>query len=160
MIHTLLLKVTETVRTLYRTNQQAMTHFGHFIWRIYTGYTRNGGALTAAAISYYALVSVVPLILLAVSLFGFFLGAKGGYQETFRVLSMWAPNPRDIVHFLRDNHVFDDINDNKSLTGLVGLGVMFWIGSQFFHIMEGALNRTWCSVGNRPFWKGRLMAFG
>jgi membrane protein len=133
-----------------------MTRFLSFIRRVYQGYTQNGGALRAAAISYYALVSVIPLLLLAVGMFGLALRSQtAGYQETLHLI-------RAVVGWNTAyiETVLQDIIKSSGAIGAVGLIVLLWTGSNVFHVLEDALNRTWKIAQNRPYWQGRLVAFG
>ena len=136
-----------------------MIHLVALIKRIYRGYTRNGGALTAAAISYYALVSMIPLLLLAISILGYLMGPEEtAYKAIIIPILPGAyirPNVEKTLHDL-----LGGISSARSFAGAVGILSLVWIGSQFFHVLEAALNRTWDTQSSRPFLKGRLMAMG
>src|SRR3954468_19634272 len=43
-----------------------LAHPGDFAWRVLKGFKANQGLLLAGAVAYYALLSVVPLLILAV----------------------------------------------------------------------------------------------
>ncbi|HET6385771.1 MAG TPA: YihY/virulence factor BrkB family protein [Armatimonadota bacterium] len=133
-----------------------MTRFLAFVRQVYHQFTSKGGTLTAAAISYYGLVSVIPLILLAISLFGFALRSHlAGYNTLLTLIGGMVPwSLHDIQSTLLD------IDKTRRATGIAGLLFLIWVGSQFFHALGDALNRTWDAAPNRPFWKGRLFAFG
>ena len=140
--------------------QQLMARLYAVVRQVYQGYTRNNGALTAAAISYFALVSLVPLMLLATSIFGFVEpsmpgGPAAGARDTIHFIRGLVPwNSRDIADTLLA------LQSARRATGILGIITLLWIGSQFFHVLEDALNRTWSAPRARPYWKGRLVALG
>src|SRR6195952_463015 len=46
--------------------QQCMAHPRAFAWRVLCGFRANQGLLLAGAVAYYALLSIVPLLILSV----------------------------------------------------------------------------------------------
>ncbi|MCA1596413.1 MAG: YihY/virulence factor BrkB family protein [Chloroflexi bacterium] len=125
-----------------------------FVRQVYHGYTNNRGGLMAAAISYYALISVIPLLLLSMFLFGLALqSSEGAITQTAEVIGLSIPgSSAEVGTWLRE------IKHTTSATGITGLLALLWTGSQLFHVLEDALNRTWGVTRTRPFWKGRLLA--
>lgn len=128
--------------------------FVAFVRQVYHGYVTNSGGLMAAAISYYALVSLIPLLLLSISMFGLALqSSEGAITQTAQVIGLSIPGSTTQVEtWLRE------IKNSTSATGITGLFALLWTGSQLFHVLEDALNRTWGVTRTRPFWKGRLLA--
>ena len=46
--------------------QQCLAHPRAFAWRVLCGFRANQGLLLAGAVAYYALLSIVPLLILSV----------------------------------------------------------------------------------------------
>jgi membrane protein len=136
-----------------------MTRFFAFVRQVYGNCVRNNTGLMAAAISYYTLVSLIPLLLLACAAFGILL-RLGQFQgdpvgETAQVVQVMLPLKIDEIKVF-----LQGVQHSYVTTGPLGLVLLIWFGSQFFHSMEEALNRTWEAPRSRPFWRGRLIGLG
>jgi len=130
------------------------------LWRIFVLLLRRTFVIDnistlAAAISFYALLSFVPFLLLAASVMGFFLASSDQALH-------------DIVNFVSGNFpgaatgalkLFSETVQNKTLYGLLGLIGMLWGSTRVFAVLEEAMSRIWRTRGRRSFWKSRLVAY-
>lgn len=96
-----------------------------------------------AAFSYYALFSIFPLVLLGVSVFGFFLGDDGAVRE--RVLgaldTSQAPEVRALLR-----QTLASMQEHQTARGVgavVGLLLLLVGASGVFGELDTALNRIW-----------------
>lgn len=112
-------------------------------------------ATLAASISFYALLSFIPFLLLAASIMGFLFASS---EQALR----------DIVMFVAGNfpgaasaalELLSDTVHDKTFYGLLGLIGVLWGSMRVFSVLEEAMNRIWRTRGRRGFWKSRLVAF-
>lgn len=105
-----------------------------FAWRTFKSFGNNQGVLLAGAVAYYALLSLVPLLILAVIGFsrlveqGEILGALGRYLE-WLVPSQSRAVLADVADFL----------DNRVTIGVVLLATMLFFSSLAFSVLEKAM---------------------
>ncbi len=110
------------------------------------------GTHLAAMIAYFALLSFVPLLLLALALLGLVHQADEG-SFFVRELSKTFPNTSldSILRAVRG------IQDNATALGLVGGGFLLWSSLSFFSVLESAFNIVY-GRPNRGFLRGKLLA--
>jgi len=108
----------------------------------------------AAALAFFALMSFIPLLILAVASLGYIMaGSDIAYARVLSFVRQIAP------HTISD--VFPVINDlisMKNTAGWVGVIFLIWVGSRVFGILESALNRVWTLKEDRPVLKRTGMA--
>jgi membrane protein len=113
--------------------------------------------LVAGAITYYIILTIIPLLILAISVLALFTSpeqAQAFIQNRFGELSQLLGE--EISRRLQ-KEIVDVASAAPILTG-VALLVGIWTGSQIFVILESAMNQVWNAGERRPFWKQRLLA--
>ena len=103
-------------------------------------------------IAYFALLSFVPLLFLALSLLGFTGQAD---ESSFLVREMKQAFPTtsidDIVRLVRS------VQDNAAALGIVGAAFLVWTALSLFSVLESAFNIVY-GRPNRPFIHGKSLA--
>ena len=110
------------------------------------------GTHLAAMIAYFALLSFVPLLFLALALLGFVGQADEGsffVKELHRVFPS-----RSLDSILSAVHV---IQDNATALGIVGGAALLWSSLSFFSVLESAFNIVY-GRPNRSFLHGKALA--
>jgi membrane protein len=103
------------------------------------GYSRHRGDLLAAALAFHALLSIAPLIIVAVAIAGVVLGAGAAQQEMTRVLrDAIGSNGASTV-----NGWVQQASDSGGLASLVGIGLTVFAASRFGTQLRSALNQSW-----------------
>lgn len=100
----------------------------------------------AAGISYYAILSIFPLLLALIAIFGFFLPSANLQDELLKFIGKNLPGA---TNFLKEN--ISGIVKLRAPVGLLSLALLFWGGSAMFSSISLAINRTWEIVRHRPF---------
>lgn len=100
-------------------------------------------AQRSAALAYYALFSMFPLLLLTISLLGFMLEAGVPLAMDAQTIVLQAaqqtlPQARDLVE-----RIIVTTRRTRGGTGLVGLIVLAWSASNIFTHLRLALNAIW-----------------
>jgi membrane protein len=110
------------------------------------------GTHLAAMVAYFALLSFVPLVFLALSLFG--LAHRAEASDFFvRELKHAFPGTSldSIIKLVRR------VQDNAAALGIIGGIGLIWSSLSFFSALESALNIVY-GLPNRRFLRGKLLA--
>jgi membrane protein len=110
------------------------------------------GTHLAAMVAYFALLSFVPLVLLALSLLGFAHRADA-YDFLVKELSKAFPGS-SVTSILSLVH---RVQDNAATLGIVGAVFLLWSSLSLFSALESALNIVY-GRPNRSFLKGKAVA--
>jgi membrane protein len=113
---------------------QVLKHPAAFALRTLRGFRRNQGLLLAGAIAYYALLSVVPLLILAVIALSHLVDQTELLNTLGRYLEWLVPSQSDA--FLTDLSVF---LENRIAIGSVLLVTMLFFSSLGFSVLEKAM---------------------
>jgi membrane protein len=110
------------------------------------------GTHLAAMVAYFALLSFVPLVFLALSLFGFAHRAEAS-DFFIRELKHAFPGTSldSIIKLVRR------VQDNAAALGIIGGIGLAWTSLSFFSALESALNIVY-GLPNRRFLHGKLLA--
>ncbi len=130
------------LRNLWRTIRLTVDLYGQY----------DTGA-RAAAIAFYALLSVFPLLLFLVGILGRWLTTAEAEAVILGVLGRVAPIVPDV---LRANlaHVLA----LRGPINLVAAVTLAWSASSLFAAIIHALDRVWNERGGRAFWEHRLLS--
>jgi len=127
-----------------------------YAWMSHSAFT------LAAALAYYALFSIAPLLLIAISIVGLALGAdaaRAGVMDQIRSL-VGEPGAREIEQMLRS---VEDAGTNRTV-GLIGVVVLLFGASGVFAQLKQALNLIWETTTPRSgfvleFLRERFLSF-
>jgi membrane protein len=104
----------------------------------------------AAALTYYAVLSIFPALLALVSILG--LIGPSATQPLLDNLSTVAPGPvKDIL-----SNVLKSLGSAKgssTLAFIIGLGAAIWAASGYIGAFMDAANNVWDAPEGRPIWK-------
>jgi membrane protein len=120
--------------------------------RVLSKFFADRGTHLAAMIAYFALLSFVPLLFLALALLGLVHQADEG-SFFVRELSKTFPNTSldSILHAVRA------IQENATALGVVGGAFLLWSSLSFFSVLESAFNIVY-GRPNRGFLHGKALA--
>lgn len=110
-------------------------------------------ALTAAAIAYFSLFSLFPLILLSIFIASFNLSPLLNQQSVLTRLEFIAPA---LGQLLGENIQF--IIQTRGPITMVALIGLVWSASTVFYMLTQTLNDIWGSKQRRPVWERRGLA--
>ncbi|PSN16275.1 ribonuclease BN [filamentous cyanobacterium CCT1] len=94
----------------------------------------------AAALSYYALFSLFPLLLVVLSVVGVLVGPN---TEVFEAIEAVIVRylPPEVHELIRDTIV--SLYDNSVGAGLIGFGILLLAASTIFGILKRSVNKIW-----------------
>ncbi len=115
--------------------QQCVAHPRAFAWRVLCGFRANQGLLLAGAIAYYALLSIVPLLILSVIALAHVIPEHELLATIGRYLAWLVPSQSNaIVAELRG------FLDHRDVVSWLLLGSMLFFSSLAFAVLENALS--------------------
>jgi membrane protein len=110
-------------------------------------------AITAAAIAYFALFSLFPVILLSISIASFSLDSSMEQQLVIHRLEFIAP----ALGQLLGKNIDEIIKARGPVTG-VALAGLIWSASTVFYTFTHTLTEIWGDKHHRAMWKRRGLA--
>jgi len=127
-----------------------------FVGRIWTRINDHDIFGRSAQLSYYFLLAVFPLMLVLVTLLGYFAGAGSDLRN--KLLSYLSTvMPYSAVTLVRTT--LDEITRARG-TGKISLGILaaLWAASNGMGAVSSTLNVAYAVKEERPWWKVRLVA--
>jgi uncharacterized BrkB/YihY/UPF0761 family membrane protein len=112
-----------------------LKHPGLFTIQVLKSFSANQGLLLAGAVAYYALLSIVPLLILTVIALSYVIDQTALLQTLERYLEWLIPGRSgvfigDLGHFL----------DHREVMGSVLLVTMLFFSSLAFSVLENAMS--------------------
>lgn len=112
--------------------------------RAFSGFYRDGCFTLAASMSYFSIMSLVPLLFLVVTGFGYIIGSfSGAYNFIFSYLKNIFPHMDAAL-----SEELKNIVSNRNLGGF-SLLLFLWLASQFFFSLEYSINSVFKTVKRR-----------
>jgi membrane protein len=96
----------------------------------------------AASLSYFALFSLFPLLLVILSIIGLLIGPDTDAFDSIQAAIQRFLPPE--VHDLIKGTVIA-LNENSIGAGIIGFGVLLWTASSVFAILRSSVNKIWQS---------------
>ncbi|HEX7557444.1 MAG TPA: YihY/virulence factor BrkB family protein [Leptolinea sp.] len=115
--------------------------------------TKPYSVITAAAISYFAIFSLFPLILLSIGVASLSFGSLVDPHGIIERLEFITPALNQLL-----GKNIDEISRARGPVTLIALIGLSWSASTFFFILTGTLNQIWGIERNHPVWKRRGLA--
>ena len=143
-----------------------LAHPGAFLWRVLTGFRANQGLLLAGAVAYYALLSIIPLLILSVIALSHVIPEHELLDTIGRYLAWLVPSQSNaIVTELRA------FLDHRDVVSVVLFFSMLFFSSLAFAVLENALSvifihriadrgRTWLTKLLMPYAYVACLALG
>lgn len=96
----------------------------------------------AASLSYFALFSLFPILLVILSILGWFIGPN---TEMFQTIQEAVQRylPPEVHGLIRDTVIA--LNQNSVGAGIIGFAVLLWTASSVFAILRSSVNKIWQS---------------
>jgi membrane protein len=152
MIETITQFWQQSVNQAHMLNQRVNGWLGVFA-RAIRETLKPDAALTAAAISYFALLSLFPIAILSISIASFTFGPLISEQLILQRLEFVAPY---LSNLLGQN--IDEIIQTRGPVSVIALAGLVWSASTFFTTLTHTLHKIWSHKRNRPIWKQRGLA--
>ena len=92
----------------------------------------------ASSIAYYALVSLFPLLLFAVSVLGRFTDSEAERAAVTELVLQFLPEQVDLVA-----NQLENLSSAGAGFGLAGMAIITWVSLGVFRVISMAVNHAW-----------------
>lgn len=106
-----------------------------FAWRVLKGFRANQGLLLAGAVAYYALLSIVPLLILMAIALSHVVDQSALLEALGRYIGWLAPGQSDFIVAELENFLA-----HREVLGWVLLATMLFFSSLAFTVLENAMS--------------------
>ena len=114
---------------------------------------------SGASIAYYAIFSLVPLIIFLIFILGLFITPAAVEDQVLRLVDEFFPVSNEGIYALVQQNIEILVEQRNSVGILAGVGLL-WAGSGVFTSLARNVNRAWHTTAKPlDFFKGRLIAF-
>jgi membrane protein len=100
----------------------------------------------AAGVAYYAIISIFPLLLGLIAVFGFFLPSLNLQDQLLKFVGNNIPGATNI---LKDN--IANVIKLRGVMSILSIVILFWSASALFSSISLAINRAWNVIRHRNF---------
>lgn len=127
------------------------------VWRIYGDITENRILLTAAGVTFYLLLSLVPTLTAFVSIYGLFYDSSNVLDHVDLLRGIVPPGALEIVND-QLTRLTSESSNTLGWTLLVSLGIALWSASAGVKAMFEAMNVAYHEQEKRNFLQVALVA--
>ncbi|MFP4344416.1 MAG: YihY/virulence factor BrkB family protein [Anaerolineales bacterium] len=117
-------------------------------------FLHDSGPQWAAAIAYYSLLSIPPLLLAIVSIAAYFVDPEWATEQATTLLGEFLPQGSTQIE-----DVIKDAIDTRGTVGLLSIGSLLWSGTRVFGAIAKALNIAFITRETYGFFKRLLVEF-
>jgi len=118
-------------------------------------YWRDDCLILSAAVSFYAIFSVIPFLFLLFVIWGFFVGSSGTlYAQIVQFAKELVPDiPPNVMEDIRT------VVEHRHALGGVGIFFLLWVFDVVFYSVAHAFDRIFGSGWKRRYYKTKLLSF-
>jgi len=126
-----------------------------FLFALYRRFAEDECFIRAAAISYYAVFSLFPLLLVTVAVIGYILPTTEFLDHLENLIELYVPGSAD---FLIEN--LQGLIRARGQVGLLGVATLLWVSSAVFAVITRSLNVIWRSEDAASMLRTRIIGVG
>jgi len=130
-----------------------------FARQVVVDYNADHGSLMAAAVSFYAFLSLIPLVLLAVAVAAHCLGSPERAQEiVFSYMRQGVPALRGTSGEMQVQSLLEGVVRGRGAATGIGIVILLWTGTTGIAVLDQAINVAWRVQQRRGFLATRVRA--
>ena len=130
------------------------------VYRSVKAFVDDGCSQRAAAISYYVLFSIFPLVIFSVGIMGLVLKDTKLQNDLVNNIMDNIPLSQDKGRNDVTQALQNVAHTRSGAIGIIGLIGLAWSGSSMFGVVRSALNNAFHGQANRPLVMGKLIDLG
>lgn len=122
------------------------------VWDTIQNYGSHRGSEAAAALAYYGLFSIFPLLLFVIGIISYLVRSSDAQLVLASIVAGAIPGSEQFV--------LDTVSQVQKVRGplsVVAVAGLVWSGSGLFSALAVAIGRAWSEDRSRPAWKQRLV---
>jgi membrane protein len=127
---------------------------GRSAWRAFLSFYGSDNLTYAASIAYYALLSLFPFSMLALSILGSVTADEGDRTAVLNFVLRYFPRQFEFI-----TSQLDAFRTSSVRFGVAGSLGLVWGALGFFGAISTAVNYAWGVEKTRSFWKHKLFSF-
>jgi membrane protein len=143
-----------SARRILRRLRAELRFSGLAAWRALLELVNSDDLTHAAAIAYYALLSLFPFLLLIISMLGSVTADEADRLAVLTFVFRYLPTQLDFV-----TAQLDAFRQNSVQVGVAGALALIWASLGVFGAITSAVNEAWGVEKQRSFWKHRMVSF-
>jgi membrane protein len=116
-------------------------------------FDQDEGAERAAAIGYFSLISLFPLVVLLALGLTYFLGETTARLQVMLIVAQYIPAGLQMV-----DEIVVNVLENRGALSIIAILAASWGAIQIFRVLERAINRAWGAPYRRSFLRHLLFA--
>lgn len=117
---------------------QRIIYYGRLVWEVVQAFNADKCSFLAAGLCYFVFFSIFPLLLLLVSVAGYFLTAEQAMQQAVQLTQQVFPQQQS---FLLD--ILKGVMEHRDTASLFGIATLLWSAKNIFQSLAQALNIIW-----------------
>ena len=141
------------MRRLVRDAQEIAHLSALALWRGFVGFYQSENLTHAASIAYYALLSLFPFSMLALSILGSVTADESDRNAVLGFVLRYFPRQFDFI-----TTQLDAFRGSTASFGVAGSLTLIWGSLGIFGAITTAVNHAWGVEKARSFWKHRLFS--
>jgi len=138
----------------------AIRRLSVLVYRSIKGFFEDGCSQRAAAISYYVLFSLFPLVIFTVGILGLVLKDERFQADVVDAIMKNIPLSQDEGRNDVTNALQNVASTRSGALGIVGLLTLAWSGSSMFGVVRSSLNQVFHVTAARPIVLQKLLDLG
>ncbi|MGI9088374.1 MAG: YihY/virulence factor BrkB family protein [Chthoniobacterales bacterium] len=138
-----------------RTPRQLAKIIGEIVWYSGKDFFVDDGPHWAAAISFYGMLSIFPLMLAAVAIAAWFVEPQWATERASDLLGNFIPQGEETIRSIVEKAIAQ-----RSRSDFISLAVLLWAGTRVFSALIRALNVAYDVDEGYGFWKRLVVELG
>lgn len=118
-------------------------------------FRRDSASIEAAAIAYYTLFSLFPLLLLVAAVSGYFRPSTEAWRDVSAFIEVYLPVSAEAIEA-----TIQQVIGLRGTLGAVAILGFLWSASGVFSVIHRAVNKAWAVPRPRPLWLEKGLALG
>ena len=127
--------------------------YGRLVWEVIQAFNADKCSFLAAGLCYFVFFSIFPMMLLLVSVTGYFLTAEQAMQQAVQLTQQVFPQQHGFLL-----GVLKGVMENRSTASLFGTATLLWSAKNIFQSLGQALNIIWKVPTDRGIIKENALA--
>lgn len=140
-----------------RIKNKYVREFVYVIWKTIDSYGQHNCPVMAAGMSFFGIMSLIPMALISVSVLGYILGSSETAQKY--ITDVLSDNFPSSAKEILDQIYIVITSPNRDIINGIGLVGLIWSSMRFFNILQSVLNSIWVGAKQRWFIIARAIAF-
>lgn len=124
-----------------------------FIYRVLDRFSQDNASLLAAGISYYAMLSLFPFVMVAFAFFGTYLKREDIFIEIINYIGHIIPQALTLIE-----QNLDFLVRSSSINTVIGILGLIWTSNKIFCAVENALHQIWKVKEGRQYFIHKFRA--